>query len=193
VVLALVGAVVAASLVPVEARLRVRWGAAFEGEAELSWGPGVFGYRVGRGHGEVLLGLWSLRVVPAGRRARRERRGERQRSRRPARWLNADAAKVVWGMVDRAWRSMRWEAQGRLRVGFEDPAVTGWLFAVAGGLELERRLPQVRMEPDFLAAGVRGWLWGRVRARPATLVAAVVSVALSPAGRRLWRYRRGKE
>ncbi len=71
-----------------------------------------------------------------------------------------------------------------LRIGLDNPADTGLLFAVIGPALafLNPRFPhQIRVQPSFEEAVLEGYSYGRVRLRPIQLVTPFLKFALSPA------------
>ena len=71
-----------------------------------------------------------------------------------------------------------------LRIGLDNPADTGFLFAVIGPALafLNPRFPhQIRVQPSFEEAVLEGYSYGRVRLRPIQLVTPFLKFAFSPA------------
>jgi len=66
----------------------------------------------------------------------------------------------------------------RARIGLDDPADTGRLWAVLGPLGAQLR--NVELEPDFREAALRFRAVARVRLVPLRLLALTVAFALSP-------------
>lgn len=78
----------------------------------------------------------------------------------------------------------------RLRLGLDDPADTGRLWALVGPLGAmaqNLRAAQVLLEPEFGGATFALRVQGCVCVVPLRLVAIVIAFALSPASMRAWR------
>ena len=75
------------------------------------------------------------------------------------------------------------ELKLNLRVGLDDPAETGLLFAIIGPMMVYiRSLPllDIQVEPDFEGESLRGHFRGDIRAFPIQFVGLCIPLALSP-------------
>lgn len=75
------------------------------------------------------------------------------------------------------------ELEVNLRVGLDDPAETGWLFALVGpALVCAKSFSalDVQVEPDFEQENLQGYCKGGFRAFPIQFVALIILFAFSP-------------
>lgn len=184
-----VGLVLLLLAVPVDVAFRLDGPEALRGQITVRW----------------LLGLVRLRrPVPGapgpppapgtgvGARRRRTRRGDRGRPARIAAVLRQDAFRR------RAFRFVRdlVRAVGlrrlrlRLRLGLDDPADTGRLWALVGSLNALVPYPPgaiVQLEPEFREPSLEFHADGRLVLVPLRFLILAVAFALSPSSIRAWR------
>lgn len=173
--LASLGAAAALLAIPVDLRFDAAAGETLRARLRVEW---LFG-RVG----------WDLKQP--GRRGR-ERELPDWRRLSP---LWQEAFRDCVAQLLRRWR--RWidihEVRGRARLGLGDPADTGIAVGFLQPLVvLLDELPRVdlRIDPDFAAAGFQGELSGGIRAVPFGLIGPTVAFVLSPTTlRTFWRLR----
>ena len=78
----------------------------------------------------------------------------------------------------------------RVRLGLDDPADTGRLWAFMGPLAAAAHRSsgvQIRLEPDFTEATLAFEASGRLSVVPLRMLALVLGFALSPSSLRAWR------
>lgn len=145
---------------------------------------------------------WFFRLVrarirlPGARRARPRRKASRRverRTRFPFAALVRERAfrRRVYRVAGDLVRAIGVERlRVRIRLGLDDPADTGHLWALVGPLGTmvqNLRAAQVLLEPEFSGAAFAFRAHGRVCIVPLRIVAIVVAFALSPASMRAWR------
>jgi hypothetical protein len=193
----LLGAVLLALLAllgaPVELAFRLEGAAPLAGEVRVRWLLGLVRLRIplpgaAREPGEAA-------APPEGGRRPARGRARRPAPRRPGRYVEVLRQEAFRA---RAWRLARDLVRAvrvrRLRlwarVGLDDPADTGMLWAVLGPLgavALGLRRAEVRIEPEFAEAALRFRTDGRVVVVPLQLLALAAAFALSPPSLRAWR------
>lgn len=147
-----------------------------------------------------MFGLVKVPVAGGPRKKRRKPKRERipKKKRRafPAAklrvMLQADFLQRVARWLGQTLRAIRWgEFRLRLRIGFDDPAETGYLWAVVGpvtALLPQRTLEALDLEPDFWEARFDLAARGRIRIFPAEVIGAALAFLLSPVTlRTLWQ------
>ncbi len=146
-----------------------------------------------------LFGLVEVPVTGRGekrRRPPRERKPKKKRKAFPAAKVRAmgraDFVKRVGRWLGRTVRAIRWgEFRLRLRIGFDDPSETGYLWAVVGPVTalLPRRATEAMdLEPDFWEARFDLAARGRVRVFPAEVIGVALVFLVSPVTlRTLWQ------
>lgn len=164
--------------VPVSLRFRIHWRETLQEDVHLIWGFGL-----------VRVRIPLKKVVAAPHEQKRVRR--RARATRP---------NVLDALRDRSFRRrvMRFagdllrsvqkkDVRLRLRVGLDDPAETGWLWAVLGpiaGFAAMLRDISIRLEPEFLEPAFELDTSGTIRLIPIYAIGLTLLLLLSPA---FWR------
>lgn len=165
--------------VPVSLRFRIHWRETLQEDVHLIWGFGL-----------VRVRIPLKKVVAAPHEQKRVRRRAP-----PARKAN-----VLGALRDRSFRRrvMRFagdllrsvqkkDVRLRLRVGLDDPAETGWLWAVLGpiaGFAAMLRDISIRLEPEFLEPAFELDTSGTIRLIPIYAIGLTLLLLLSPA---FWR------
>jgi hypothetical protein len=191
-------ALLALLAVPVELTFRLEGGAPLAGEVGIRWLLGLVRARIpvpgaGGKPGEAAAAREGGRR-PATRRVRR------RASRGPGRYLDVLRQEAFRARACRLARDLARAVRVRrlrlwLRVGLDDPADTGMLWAVVGPLSavaLGLRRAEVRIEPEFAEAAFRFRTDGRVVVVPLQLLALAAAFALSPPSIRAWRTLAGR-
>lgn len=148
--------------------------------------------------GQIAI-CWLFRLVRARIRLHGARRARRTKARPAGRRRRFPLAALV---RRRAFRCRAWRFLGdltralgverlrvKLRLGFDDPADTGRLWALVGPLDAalqHLRAAQVHLEPEFGEAVFALRAHGRVCVVPLRLVGLVTAFVLSPASLRAW-------
>lgn len=185
--LVLLAVLLALLAVPLTLTFRVAWPQGRDNEMRLGWA----------------FGLVQLNATPgdrqgaAGRRARTRPApgGRRQTQASQARASDVLAALRVRGLrrrvlrfVGALWRAVHKEAMAvRLRVGLDDPADTGRLWALLGplhGMLAGLRDASIRLDPEFSRETLELDASGRLRVVPLRLLWLTVALLLSPP---VWR------
>lgn len=164
--------------VPVSLRFRIHWRETLQEDVRLIWGFGLIRVRIPL-----------KKVVAAPHEQKRVRR--RARATRP---------NVLDALRDRSFRRRVMRFAGdllrsvqkknvrlRLRVGLDDPAETGWLWAVLGptaGFAAMLRDISIRLEPEFLEPAFELDTSGTIRLIPIYAIGLTLLLLLSPA---FWR------
>ena len=198
-------ALVALLAAPVDLAFRLERAAPLAGEVTVRWLLGLVRVRVpipaapkapGRAGGEA-QGERPAEVEtrPEGGTEAARRRARREARRRPGRIVDVLRQEAF---RERAWRLGRDLARAVrvrrlrlwLRLGLDDPADTGLLWAVMGPLgavALGLRGAEVRIEPEFAEAAREFQAEGRILIVPLQVLALAAAFALSPPSMRAWR------
>jgi hypothetical protein len=170
--------------VPVTLRFRVHWRETLQDDVRLIWGFGLV---------RVRIPLKKEAAAPQERD--QERRRARERRAPPKRKANVLGALRVRSFRRRMmrfagdlWRSVqKKDVRLRLRVGLDDPAETGWLWAVVGPIAAFAAMLRdisIRLEPEFLEPTFELDTSGTIRLIPIYAIALTLLLMLSPA---FWR------
>lgn len=216
------GVILAVLVLPLDYTLRLdvleddaRW------EAGLRWAWGVAVLRAaGSPRGKAEFDLRLLGRIPIQPR----RRGQvfpARRTRQPAvrqrpsghpragnlgvgpwrRILRGDVLRALMRMAGRLWRALGLRLGGRLRYGWEDPALTGWLQGILAAIPLP---PELRLRASYTDPGVNGWVqcsgtlvplragWAAAVSLWEPPLRQIVWAAIRRHLRRFWRQRRTK-
>ena len=174
--------------VPVRLRFEARGLDPLRGQAHVSWLFGLVAFQL-RAPASDKAAREPPRKRVAGRRARRER------TELVAMLRNADFRRRGLQLVRDLLAAARLnDAFLHLRLGLDDPAATGRLWALAGPLNAAAsrlRAIDVRVEPEFLEPALDFHTAGRLRIIPLQLISLLTIFVLSPSVRRSWRAARG--
>ncbi len=180
---------VALLAVPVGVAFRLERVEAFAGRLTIAWLFGLVRVRVPVPRAGKPPAEPPAAAKGAGNRARRRARAGSARILAVLR--QAAFRRRVHRLVRDVLRAARLDRlRVRMRLGLDDPADTGRLWAVVGPLgaatgDLHRA--DVRIEPEFLGPALELRARGRLRVVPLQVLALAVSFALSPASLRAWR------
>lgn len=187
VLMAVAAAVAVVLLMPLRLRAglagdgRTRWFA----EAAALGGLVVVG-RDGDG-GYWTCGPWRRVLAPrTAKQAAAVSPGERGRS--PAdRWRQFDAGerRALVRLLGKLWGAMDLSVRGRLRYGFEDPAVTAWLHGLLCAVRGTGALAGLEAEADFESAGWSGRAAAVLTVRPYALLGPAAVCILTIVSRRI--------
>jgi hypothetical protein len=187
-VLMAVAAVIAAVLV---LPLRLRAGLAGDGRTRWFAEAALLGglVRVGRDGdgGYWACGGWRRVLAPrAAKQAAAASPAERGRS-LTEKWRRFDAGerRALARLLGKLWGAVELSAQGRLRYGFEDPAVTAWLHAFLCAVRGTGALAGLEAEADFAAAGWSGRVAAVLTVRPYALLGPAAGCLLTIMTRRI--------
>jgi hypothetical protein len=167
----------------VDLAFRLQAGPGFEGRVTVGWMFGLIRFPI-RLNGEKAK----------KKAARRKRKKARKRSKAGGR-RNLLTRSDFWRWLRRLLRKLMSRIRIerlllRVRLGLDDPADTGRLWAVAGPVAaLLAGIPvaDVRLEPNFQEAEFVLQSEGEMRIYPMGLIATVVATALSPSTWRVFR------
>ena len=161
---------------PIDVRLFLERDEAFRSRARIRWLFGLVRFRIHSRH---------ERARPAPKEApappRRKRRGARAARRVATALMRPDLRPRALGFLRDLLRALRLrDVRVRARIGLDDPADTGRLWAVLGPLGALLRFPNVELEPDFFEACFRFQAAARVRLIPLQLFALTAGFVVSP-------------
>lgn len=180
ILLALLAGLLALLAVPLELAFSVRrHGGRREGRGSLRWLFGLVRVRLGGPGERVRAGPGR----PAARRprARRPRRGGGGARRMLALVQVEGFGSRLLRLARDLFRRIRiQELSLRIRLGLDDPADTGRLWAVVGPLAMLPGLRRVAIEPEFAAETCELDGRGRIRIVPLRLLSVLLRFALSP-------------
>jgi hypothetical protein len=173
--------------VPVDVRYRLRIRNGLEGRLTIAW----------------LFGLIRIPVHLDGDKAkkraakRRKKKARRRKKARPGGRANVFLSADFWRWLRRLLRKLMnkiriYRLFLRVRLGLDDPADTGRLWALAGpvaALMANIPLAEMRLEPNFMEAELEMESEGEIRIYPMGLIATVVATLLSPTTWRVFRQR----
>lgn len=171
--------------IPLGLDYRVNWHGRFQGDIRLRW---LFGL--------VNVAIPTDTTAPAAKAeqvtAKRRRRRRNPKSRRKARPLAAWRLRPFRQRLIKFGRSL-WQAINKrelrlqLRIGLDDPADTGQLWAFMGPLSAiasHSRSIEIAIEPDFQQSTLELDSSGRFRLIPLQLLGLTLALLLSPS---FWR------
>ncbi len=175
ILLALLAGLLALLAVPLELAFSVRReGVRREGRGSLRWLFGLVRVRLG-GPGE------RVRAGPGRPASRRPRRGGGGARRMLALVQVEGFGSRLLRLARDLFRRIRiQELSLRVRLGLDDPADTGRLWAVVGPLAALPGLRRVAIEPEFAAETFELDGRGRIRIVPLRLLSVLLRFALSP-------------
>lgn len=175
ILLALLAGLLALLAVPLELAFSVRrHGGRREGRGSLRWLFGLVRVRLG-GPGE------RVRAGPGRPASRRPRRGGGGARRMLALVQVEGFGSRLLRLARDLFRRIRiQELSLRVRLGLDDPADTGRLWAVVGPLAALPGLRRVAIEPEFAAETFELDGRGRIRIVPLRLLSVLLRFALSP-------------
>jgi hypothetical protein len=167
--------------VPLGLDYRLNWRGRLQGEIHLIW----------------LFGLLRLRIptdsTPAAAdqktaakpKRRRQPSGRKSRSSPLAAWRLRPFRQRIFRFVRDLWRAVhKHDLRLRLRIGLDDPADTGQLWALMGPLSAiaaNSQAAEVSIEPDFMQSTLELHSSGRIRLVPLQLLGLALGLLLSPA------------
>ncbi len=162
--------------IPIHLRVAVERDPGFESRAKLSW----------------LFGLVRVRLHPSGK-AKRQKGAKARRDRRPGerpgrfakrlgrRVLRADLRARSARFLGDLLRALRpRDLRLQARIGLEDPADTGMLWAAMGPLGGWLPCSDIRLEPDFEQERFQLQASGRIRLIPLQVIWLALAFVLSP-------------
>lgn len=170
--------------IPVTLRFRVHWPNASQDDVQLRWFFGAVRVRFSTlGDSAARAG----RRGPAGARRKKERGS--QRSLNIASLVrNGEFRQRVFRFMGDCWRALqKKELRLNARIGLDDPADTGQLWALVGpwqGLLAGLSNSRIDIQPDFAVETFELSSQGTLRLVPLTLVYHLTAVLVSPA---VWR------
>jgi hypothetical protein len=188
-IVAVLGALLALLAVPVDVAFRLEGIEPLKGQVTIRWLLGAVVLRVpvpraGKA-GEAVQGA----KTPVKARAKpRKRRG---RGNIFAVLRQADFRRRLWRLLNDFVAAAQFrELRLRLRLGLDDPADTGRLWALLGPLAAAAqnlRNAEVRIEPEFIDAALEFHAAGQLRLIPLQYVTLAIGFVLSPVSIRAWR------
>jgi len=176
--------------VPVDLAYRLYLHEGFGGQLTIGWLYGLL--RI-----PVRLGGERSRKKAEKRRKKRARKAKKGRRGGGRVFLSPEFWRWLRGLLRRVMARIQVEQLFlRLRLGLDDPADTGRLWAWVGPLgALLATLPlaDVRIEPNFEEAELQLESQGRVRFTPLAVIGTVLATALSPSTWRVFRQQGGRK
>lgn len=169
----LLAGVVLLLVTPIDVGLFLERDAAFHSRVRIRWLFGLVRFRIHPRHERA-------RRVPK-EASRRKRRGAHAARRATIALMRPDVRARAVGFLRDVLRALRpRDVRVRARIGLDDPADTGRLWAVLGPLGALIRSPDVELQPDFFEACFRFQATVRVRLIPLQLFALTAGLVLSP-------------
>ena len=177
--------------IPLGLDYRLNWRGRLQGDIHLIW----------------LFGLLRLRIPTestpspadhktASKPGRKRRRGRKSRASPLAAWRLRPFRQRILRFVRDLWRAIhKRELRLQLRIGLDDPANTGQLWALMGPLSAiaaNSQTAEISIEPDFMRSTLELQSSGRIRLVPLQLLGLGLGLLLSPAfWQGMWRLKAG--
>ncbi|HWQ60851.1 MAG TPA: hypothetical protein VN521_00980 [Negativicutes bacterium] len=181
-----VAAGVALFAVPLRFRLKVHGEGRPEWQAEVVWLGGLVCIARDAGGGWFRLG-GIRRNLPTGEKAAASAPQKARSGSVVARWRAIASAerRAFVHMLRKIWAATKFAIRGSFRYGFDDPAVTAWLYAAYCAVRGTGRLPQLHVEADFAQEGWSGRVEAGWSFRPLMIFVPVLKFLFICAGRRV--------
>jgi hypothetical protein len=191
-----VAVLVALLAIPVTLRFDVRWDRALRHEVRLVWAFGLVRVRLGprgaKGQASASEAAAAAGEEPRAEAAAPEEKPQRVKLARSKRKLNVLAAlrlqrfrRRIFRLVRDVWRAVHpRDLSLRLRLGLDDPAATGQLWALLGpvaGWLATFRAASITIEPEFAETALELETRGSLRVVPLRALGIALALALSPA------------
>jgi len=167
--------------IPIALRYQVSWQGALQGEIRLYWAFGLVRLRIPVSAAQSA----PSQIEQAPQTHRRKKRSARRKSNPLAAIRQRAFRRRVLRFIREFWCAIQKRDMNlRIRIGLEDPADTGQLWALLGpvaGMLANIRQVSIGIEPEFSASTLELDSSGWIRIVPLQLLYLILALLLSPA------------